>query len=104
VILWLLVTLGCAEVDEDPCAYVRDLIRTEDGLALTPDEHGVGWGNETCLQCHQTWNTHVRDCSRAVDWDLEAIREAADFEDPTTCVPCHGANGVPALEEAETVP
>jgi hypothetical protein len=100
VILWLLLAVGCAPEDDDPCAYVRDLARSEASFTVTPREHGVGWGNETCLQCHQTWNTHQIDCVRALDLDMEAIRAAADFEDPSTCVPCHGANGVPALEVA----
>ena len=96
--LWFLLVAACVPADEDPCAYVHDLGRSDQGLVVTPAEHGVGWGNETCLQCHQVWNTHQRDCVRAVDLDLEAIRAAADFEDPATCVPCHGANGVASLE------
>ena len=102
MILWLVLT-GCL-TDDDPCAYVHDLVRSDGSLALTPEEHGVGWGNETCLQCHQVWNTHRHDCARSVDLDMEAIREAADFEDTTTCVPCHGTNGVPGLAEAGTTP
>jgi hypothetical protein len=50
------------------------------------------------------WNTHQQDCVRAVDVDLEAIRAAADFDDPATCVPCHGTNGVASLEEVEDSP
>ena len=98
---WLWLAAGCAREDANACTYVRDLVRSDGSLALTATEHGVGWGNETCLQCHQTWNTHQIDCVRALELDLEAIRAAADFEDAATCVPCHGTNGVPALEEVE---
>ena len=96
IVLWLL--LGCAE-ETDPCAGVKDLARSDGSFALTASEHGVGWGSDACLQCHQTWNTHNVDCVRSVELDLEAIRDAADFEDPATCVPCHGSNGVAWLDE-----
>jgi hypothetical protein len=102
--VWLLLTAGCGRADRDACAYVRDLARSDGSLGLTRREHGVGWGNAECLQCHQTWNTHQMDCLRAVDVDLEAIRDVADFHDATTCVPCHGANGVPRLEDVGMEP
>lgn len=98
--LLLLAALGgCPE--PEPCAETRDLLRTEQGLVVTRDEHGVGWGTDACFQCHQVWNIHQADCIDAVEIDLEAIREVTDPDDATTCVPCHGANGVPWLEPYE---
>ncbi|HJN73466.1 MAG TPA: hypothetical protein QGF58_05985 [Myxococcota bacterium] len=87
----LLLLLACG--DPDPCAGTRDLTRSPAALTLTAEEHGVGWGQEQCFQCHQAWNIHSQDCIGGVE--VEEIE--ADPEDPSTCVPCHGDNGVEAL-------
>jgi hypothetical protein len=94
VACWALFALACVPVD-DPCASKRDLVRSPAGLELTPGEHPAGWGDATCAQCHQAWTTHTRDCV-AVAVDVGDID--ADFEDPASCVGCHGGNGVGWLE------
>lgn len=100
MIALVLAWLGCAE--EDPCAGVRDLATSPGGLALTREEHAAGWGKTACFQCHQAWVIHARDCSSFGDTaelvDLSAVAERADPSDTSSCVPCHGANGVAAWE------
>jgi hypothetical protein len=95
-VILLLLALSCAPPDSD-CANVRDLGRSEASLVVTEAEHGVGWAREECAACHSAATTHSFDCVRAVEIDLVEVREAADFDDPQSCVPCHGANG--ALEK-----
>jgi hypothetical protein len=91
----LLLLAGCPPAD--PCTRIRDLATSPAGLDLTQDEH-PGWGQTECFQCHQIVNIHRYDCFSAADIDVAAIRDLIDPEDTSTCVPCHGANGVPEWE------
>lgn len=98
LLLALLALAACA--DPDPCDGVRDLLASPAALVLTEAEH-PGWGRETCFQCHHIARIHRSECLEGAEVDLERIRALADPEDPTTCVPCHGSNGVPALAASE---
>jgi len=96
----LLGTVGCET--SDPCSGVADLALSPAGLTLTQGEHVDGWGHDECFQCHQAWRIHRVSCS-SFDGepgliDLEAIADRADPNDTTTCVSCHGANGVPGWD------
>jgi hypothetical protein len=85
----------------DPCAGVDDLSQSPDGLSLTREEHGVGWAQRECFTCHQVATIHQADCIG--DVDMAEVVTAADPEDPTSCVACHGGNGVswPALDTGQ---
>lgn len=87
-----------------PCEGVRDLATSPDGLRLAQEEHQAGWGQTDCFQCHQAWALHREACSSFADTgqavDLAEIAEQVDPRDSSSCVPCHGANGVPAWEQA----
>ena len=94
-LLWL--WLGC--VSEDPCAATRDLLASPSGLVLTPGEHEIGWARTECFQCHQAARIHSSDCASVVAVDAAALAEETDADDTTSCVACHGANGVRAWED-----
>ncbi|NOY27575.1 MAG: hypothetical protein GXP62_17055 [Oligoflexia bacterium] len=102
--LWLtallLISTGCGNAD--PCAGTRDLSQSPAGLALTQQEHGVGWGQQECFQCHQIWKIHQQDCTSGVSIDVASINDQIDVEDASTCATCHGDNGVPGLLPADT--
>jgi len=91
-----LLLAGCGQTD--PCAGVRDLATSPAGLTLTQVEHPAGWGHSECFQCHQAWRIHTADCNSFGDTagliDLAAVAEQADPQDTTSCIPCHGDNGV----------
>jgi hypothetical protein len=87
----LLLLVGCA-AEREECSH--DPLRSPGGLVVTEAEHGVGWQREDCFQCHQTWNIHQVDCIGSLDVDLAEVRAAADPEDASTCVSCHGDNGL----------
>ncbi len=92
-LLWLwLGALGC--VPDDPCAGTRDLLASPAGLVLTPAEHEIGWARTECFQCHQAARIHASDCTSVVAVDALAMDSAVDVDDTTSCVSCHGANGV----------
>jgi len=96
-----LLLAGCAPAD--PCDRIRDLATSPAGLELTEDEH-PGWGETACFQCHQVGRIHTHDCFSAAEIDVAAIADLVDPEDTTSCIPCHGDNGVPewAPDEADT--
>lgn len=87
---------GC---ETDPCDGRVDLTLSPAGLALTEAEHPAGWGQPTCAQCHPAFTLHDAACADVAGLDLAAIDAEADLEDPSTCVACHGPNGVAAWEE-----
>lgn len=88
----VLAWLGC--VSDDPCAGTRDLLASPAGLVLTPGEHALGWARTECFQCHQAARIHANDCTSLVAVDARAMDSAVDVDDTTSCVACHGSNGV----------
>ena len=93
----LLFVSACAE--PDPCVGVRDLVASPAGLVLTAEEHGVGWGREACFACHPLASLHAVDCTAGAAVDGAAVNALIDPNDTSTCVPCHGENGVGAWQE-----
>ncbi len=92
LMLLFMAIIGCEP--GDPCAAARDLMASPGGLVITPEEHELGWGRTECFQCHQSFRIHQADCASVVAVDGEAIEERVDVSDTTTCVECHGSNGV----------
>jgi hypothetical protein len=101
ILIWL--ACGAQAPSEDPCAGRGDMVHSPGGLTVTAEEHGLGWEQETCFQCHQVWTIHQHDCVGGLDMD--ELRERTDPEDPSSCVACHGDNGVPSwsLDSAEAL-
>jgi hypothetical protein len=87
--LLALILAGCGT--DDACSEVRDLSKSPAGLALTEEEHPVGWAHTECFQCHQAWNIHANDCLVGVA--LTGSDIPVDSTDG--CRDCHGWNGVP---------
>lgn len=89
----------------DPCDGAVDLATSPEGLVLTAEEHAAGWGRTTCFQCHQAWALHREICGSWTDSgaaiDLAAIDAQVDPSDTSSCVPCHGSNGVAAWQQLE---
>ncbi len=85
----LVLLAGCAPAE--PCSGWLDATEGDAGLVLTADEHGPGWEETACFQCHQAWNIHPVDCVDEV-W-LGMIDSVVDEEDTLSCTGCHGMNG-----------
>lgn len=90
-ILLPLIALAAACADDDPCAGVRDLVASPNGLELTEGEHALGWAHTDCFTCHQAQNIHEADCSTG---DIDVSEIAEDASDTLSCADCHGDNGV----------
>lgn len=89
MVILLSLLLGCQATD--PCPDVA-MIDGPEGLVLTADEHGIGWGIEDCWQCHQAQTLHRTGCTP--DVDLQAIQDQVEAEGLASCATCHGDNGV----------
>jgi len=85
----LLILAGCGSTE--PCAGWNDTLEGDGGLQLTADEHGPGWGQTACFQCHQAWLIHPADCVE--DGWLDHIDQTVVLEDGQSCTGCHGMNG-----------
>lgn len=96
-LLFVILPLGACETD--PCAGHRDLAGSPAGLELVAEEHPAGWGDPGCFQCHVVATLHQDACSSFTGVSMEAVRAVADPDDTTSCIPCHGTNGVPEWED-----
>lgn len=102
VAILALLAVGCGE--PDPCDGRRDLATSPDGLRLAESEHEAGWGQTDCFQCHQVFEIHRSVCSSFTDTGLIDLTEVVARTDPgdtSTCVTCHGWNGVAAWKDLE---
>lgn len=98
LISFMFLLSACA--DPDPCASMRDISLSAASLSLTRNEH-PGWGNTECFQCHQRFSIHQNDCTAVAEVDAAAIDAMIDPADTTTCIQCHGSNGVAAWAHFE---
>lgn len=84
-----LLAAGCGPAE--PCVGWHDTLDGASGLVVTEAEHGPGWGQTECFQCHQIWAIHPADCVEE-GW-LDLIDQAVDPDDTHSCTSCHGMNG-----------
>lgn len=84
----LIHLLACAVADPCPAGSMLD---GDEGLVVTEAEHGTGWGQAECFECHQVDTLHRTGCTP--DVDLEAIQAEVDASGIGSCAACHGDNG-----------
>lgn len=85
----LLLLLACA--NETTCPD-GSMTASEEGLVVTEGEHPDGWGREDCETCHSEAALHRHACTPSVD--MEELRTRVEEDGYTSCVECHGENGV----------
>ncbi|MFH1463721.1 MAG: hypothetical protein ABIO70_04970 [Pseudomonadota bacterium] len=83
-----LLLVGCGP---DPCPD-GSMLDGAEGLVVTAEEHGAGWGQAACFGCHAATALHRTGCTP--DVDLEAIQAQVEAEGEAGCATCHGDNGV----------
>lgn len=88
----LALFLWMSACSPDPCSTRGDMLESPGGLQVEPSEHGVGWGQPECFQCHSVATIHEDGCSSS-SMTAEDIRGMFDTADPTSCQMCHGDNG-----------
>ena len=85
---------GC----DDACPR-GSMLDSQEGLIVTKQEHPLGWGLAQCGACHVHTRLHRTQCTPGVD--LASIRETVDSEGDSSCVNCHGTNGIQAITHEE---
>ena len=83
------VILTCANTDDGE--YYPSIYDT--GLILTESNHIGGYGRSDCFFCKNINKIHVTDNSGG-SVDVAAIREQTIQEGVSSCIECHGGNGV----------
>lgn len=91
VSLLALLPLLIACQERDPCPD-GSMLDGDQGLELTPAEHGAGWAQTDCFACHAVGVLHRTGCSP--DVDLEGVQAIVEAEGLSSCAGCHGDNGV----------
>lgn len=95
IFLPLLALAACGDFEASEGENYGDILATVQGLTLTEEEHGIGWGEANCFLCHQADNIHRTDRSAGGILDVAAIRQQIRDEGVSACSGCHGTNGVP---------
>lgn len=72
-----------------------NLLASPAGLVLVIEEHPTGWGRADCFLCHEIRNMHTVNRTGIADLDLAEIRAIVRNQGESSCVQCHGDNGVP---------
>ncbi len=92
VVLFAICLAACQ--GEEAVEYYGTLTESPSGLVLERSEHAYGWGRANCWECHALENIHLPLPERPANLDMDAIRAIVDEEGLSSCVRCHGANGV----------
>lgn len=107
VLIALLLVAGCGDSAEPTSEDYGNLLNSPGGLLVLEEEHPTGWQRPDCLACHAVVNMHtvnrtgLPSCSRVANpeqepcIDLAEIQEIIDHQGQSSCMLCHGDNGVP---------
>jgi len=94
VILFLLVVAGCGSDAPLQSEDYGNLLASPGGLVVLEEEHPSGWGRQDCFFCHEIRNMHTVNRTGLPDLDLEEIQLIIQDQGESSCMLCHGTNGV----------
>ncbi len=101
------IAFGCGDAADPTSENYGNLLNSPGGLLVLQEEHPTGWQRPDCLACHAVINMHtvnrtgLPNCNTLPDppttgcIDLAEIQEIIDNQGPSSCMLCHGDNGVP---------
>ena len=73
--------------------FYGDLLSSPQGLVLTLEEHGDGWGRADCFMCHPIQNLHLANQTSFAGIDMDKVRYITATQGEAGCSQCHGFNG-----------
>ena len=73
------------------------LLASPGGLVVLEEEHPTGWMRADCFGCHNVNNIHQINRTGLPDdeVDLAGVRAIVQSGGESSCMMCHGSNGVP---------
>jgi hypothetical protein len=94
LVLTAVLLAACGSDAEPESDDYGNLLASPAGLVVVEEEHPTGWGRPDCFGCHEVRKMHVVNRTGVADLDMEEIREIVRENGETSCVECHGTNGV----------
>ena len=93
----LAVVSACGSDAAPQSENYGNLLASPGGLVVLEEEHPTGWMRSDCFGCHNVNNIHQVNRTGLPDdeVDLAAVRAIVQNEGESSCMMCHGSNGVP---------
>ncbi len=90
------VAVGCGNDGKPRSEDYGNIFASPEGLVLLQEEHPTGWSRPDCFACHEVRNIHTINRSGLPDEevDLEGVRAIVSEQGESSCMLCHGDNGV----------
>lgn len=92
----IFVLAACGSDASPQSENYGNILASPDGLVLVAAEHPTGWGRPDCFACHNADNIHQVNRTGLPDSDvnLANVRAIVQNQGESSCVQCHGTNGV----------
>ena len=87
---------GCGSGSSPQSEDYGNILASPGGLIVLEEEHPSGWMRSDCFGCHNVNNMHQVNRTGLTDEqvDLTGIRAIIQNQGESSCVQCHGPNGV----------
>jgi hypothetical protein len=88
--------VGCGSDADPQSENYGNLLASPGGLVVLEEEHPTGWTRPDCFGCHDVDNMHQVNRTGLPDdeVDLPGIRAIIQNQGESSCMLCHGNNGV----------
>ena len=88
---------GCGSDAAPQSENYGNMLASPGGLVVLEEEHPTGWMRSDCFGCHNVNNIHQVNRTGLPDdeVDLAGVRAIVHNEGESSCMMCHGSNGVP---------
>jgi len=92
----LLFLAACGSDASPQSENYGNVLAPPEGLVLVAEEHPTGWERSDCFACHNVNNIHQINRTGLPDdqADLAGVRTIVQNQGESSCMLCHGANGV----------
>lgn len=97
LLLSLAVLSACGSDAGPQSEDYGNILASPAGLVVLEEEHPTGWMRADCFGCHNVNNIHQINRTGLPDdeVDLAGVRAIVQSGGESSCMMCHGSNGVP---------